>query len=146
MKKQKQEYSANPYFQSMIETELDLLNNSRDVFKDSRMKVVKNFNFNISGTNLIGQVSLKSGEVVDCLICHDHPQEVGLTYEDIDAYFDSDSYLKQFQDEFPVHIPYDILTSKMPEVLEQLVLLRLFKKIEEEGLLSEKMYRAIVNS
>lgn len=142
----KNQYEANAYFASMIDTELEMLNSSRSFYKDSRMKIVKNFSFNISGTNLIGQVTLKSGEVVDCLICHDRPQEVGLSYEDIDAYFASDSYLKQFQDEFPAHIPYDILESKMPEVLEQLVLLNLFKKIEDEGLLSEKVYRAIINS
>jgi len=142
----KKQYSANPYLQSMIETELEMLNTSRSFYKDGRMNVVKSFEFNISGTNLMGKISLKSGIIVDCIICHDRPQEVGLNYEDIDAYFESKSYLKQFQEEFPSHIPYYILEIKMPEVLEQLILLNLFKKIEEEGLLSEKVYRAIINS
>lgn len=117
---------ANTYFQEMIESQLQELN-QLPLLKEPSLKEFKSIDFSIQDQKIVVNLVHRSGESSQKEISHPNPTSIFLDFDDMDAYFDPQKVekLPLNKSDYPQGLEYEFLLAKEPELLTQVVLLNL---------------------
>ncbi len=117
---------SNAYFQEMIESQLQDLN-QLPLLKESSLKEFKSINFSLQDQIIVVKLTHRSGEVSHKEITHPNVTSVALDFDDMVAYFDPQKVekLPLNKSDYPQGLDYEFLSAKEPELVSQVVLLNL---------------------
>lgn len=117
---------SNAYFQEMIESQLQDLN-QLPLLKESSLKEFKSINFSLQEQIIVVKLTHRSGEVSHKEINHPNVTSVALDFDDMAAYFDPQKVeqLPLNKSDYPQGLDYEFLSAKEPELVSQVVLLNL---------------------